>query len=95
LEAAWIESIAEISGGLNWGQTLMEVAGRGAALATLSLWDENPGHIAIFCGSGNNGGDGLVVARYLNLWGVPASCFVVAPTEKVVRPRKNLKKQSQ
>lgn len=82
LEAAWIESIAEISGGLNWGQTLMEVAGRGAALAALSLWDENPGHIAIFCGSGNNGGDGLVVARYLNLWGVPASCFVVAPSEK-------------
>ncbi|MBP9089808.1 NAD(P)H-hydrate dehydratase [bacterium] len=82
LEAAWIESIAEISDGLNWGQTLMEVAGRGAALAALSLWDENPGHIAIFCGCGNNGGDGLVVARYLNLWGVPASCFVVAPTEK-------------
>lgn len=82
LEAAWIGSIAEIADGLNWGQTLMEVAGRGAALAALSLWDENPGHIAIFCGSGNNGGDGLVVARYLNLWGVPASCFVVAPTEK-------------
>lgn len=83
LEAAWIESISDLAGGLNWGQTLMEVAGRGAALAALSLWDENPGHIAIFCGSGNNGGDGLVVARYLNLWGVPASCFVVAPTEKV------------
>jgi len=82
LEAAWIESIAEIAGGLNWSQTLMEVAGRGAALAALSLWDENPGHIAIFCGSGNNGGDGLVVARYLNLWGVPASCFVVPPSAK-------------
>lgn len=78
LEAEWIKSISELTGGLNWGQTLMEVAGRGAALAALSLWDENPGHIAVFCGSGNNGGDGLVVARYLTLWGVPVSCYLVA-----------------
>ncbi len=79
LESEWIKSVSALADGLNWGQTLMEVAGRGAALAALSLWHENPGHIAIFCGSGNNGGDGLVVARYLSLWGVPASCFLLLP----------------
>jgi hydroxyethylthiazole kinase-like uncharacterized protein yjeF len=88
LEAEWIKSISDIGGGLNWGQTLMEVAGRGAALAALSLWDENPGHIAIFCGSGNNGGDGLVVARYLTLWGVPTSCYLVGAKDKKEKSEK-------
>ena len=76
LEKAWIET-ANQSTGTSWGQVLMEIAGRGAAFAALSLWDENAGHIAIVCGRGNNGGDGLVVARYLALWGIPISCFIL------------------
>ena len=52
------------------GFTLMETAGREAARMAAD-WIDNtipgvdPGHVAIFVGKGNNGGDGLVVARWL------------------------------
>ena len=81
LEAAWIKSANETSQA-NWGQVLMEVAGRGAAFAALSLWNDNAGHVAIICGRGNNGGDGLVVGRYLTLWGIPVSCFILGTDER-------------
>jgi NAD(P)H-hydrate epimerase len=50
---------------------LMENAGRGA-----SAWLRDAGLPAnsrglILCGPGNNGGDGGVVARHLDLWGYP------------------------
>jgi hydroxyethylthiazole kinase-like uncharacterized protein yjeF len=80
LEKAWIESANEVPG-TNWSQVLMEVAGRGAALAALSIWHEDAvagGDLVVICGRGNNGGDGLVVARYLSLWGLPVICFVLA-----------------
>ena len=85
LEASWIAEANKACGdqpGSNWGQVLMEIAGRGAALAALSLWDDNAGHVTIICGGGNNGGDGLVVARYLTIWGVPTSCFILAKNGK-------------
>lgn len=44
---------------------MMENAGSGAARIILAAHDENPGCAAVFCGKGNNGGDGLVVARKL------------------------------
>jgi len=46
--------------------TLMEVAGRGAAASieeTYGPIEDTP--VLILCGKGNNGGDGLVVARHL------------------------------
>lgn len=48
---------------------LMENAGRGAAevLAALGI----PGPVAVCCGKGNNGGDGLVLARHLHRLGIP------------------------
>ena len=52
------------------GILLMETAGREAALAIAELY--SPEEIAscwILAGPGNNGGDGLVIARYLHLWG--------------------------
>jgi NAD(P)H-hydrate epimerase len=42
---------------------LMENAGRGAAETLLSLGVHGP--VVICCGKGNNGGDGLVIARHL------------------------------
>lgn len=75
LESNWIAACAE-----HWGQVLMEVAGRGAAIRALRLWQESPGQVVVMCGRGNNGGDGLVVARYLSLWGVPVSVWIVTKT---------------
>jgi NAD(P)H-hydrate epimerase len=44
---------------------LMENAGRGTAEVLISLGVHGP--VVICCGKGNNGGDGLVVARHLAL----------------------------
>lgn len=44
---------------------LMENAGKGLANAILKYYPDSK-RIAIFCGKGNNGGDGLVAARYLS-----------------------------
>lgn len=43
---------------------LMENAGLNAA-AALGLLEERPGPVLVFCGPGNNGGDGMVMARHL------------------------------
>ncbi len=75
LEKSWIACAKEASA-VNWGQVLMEVAGRSAAHCALNLWNQNPGHVAVFAGMGNNGGDGMVVARYLNLWGIPTLSLI-------------------
>ena len=46
--------------------TLMENAGRSVAAAAVSMTGPPDGcPVAIFCGKGNNGGDGLVAARHL------------------------------
>jgi NAD(P)H-hydrate epimerase len=49
------------------GLVLMENAGRGAASVIDSV--AGPGKIVILCGGGNNGGDGYVAARHLQLSG--------------------------
>lgn len=45
--------------------TLMENAGRGVAEVVAATLVSKPSIVVIFCGKGNNGGDGLVSARYL------------------------------
>jgi NAD(P)H-hydrate epimerase len=62
---------------------LMENAGRGIAEAIRDLYggDVSKRRILIFCGKGNNGGDGFVVGRYLNAWGARIELFILAAPE--------------
>ncbi len=57
--------------------TLMENAGRGCADLMMTL---NPGRepVSIFCGPGNNGGDGYVMARHLHDHGWPVRVVPLA-----------------
>lgn len=58
---------------------LMENAGRGATDVLVSLGVQGP--VAIVCGKGNNGGDGLVLARHLAVRGFPAIVHLFAAPE--------------
>lgn len=49
------------------GQQLMEVAGKGCAEIISQRWPR--ASVIVYCGPGNNGGDGYVIARWLHLWG--------------------------
>jgi ADP-dependent NAD(P)H-hydrate dehydratase / NAD(P)H-hydrate epimerase len=49
------------------GRVLMEVAGRGVAEAVRERFPT--ASVGVWCGPGNNGGDGYVIARWLRLWG--------------------------
>lgn len=60
---------------------LMENAGRGCVDAVCQRGVTGP--VAIFCGAGNNGGDGMVIARHLALRGIKVGVVLVAPAEKL------------
>jgi NAD(P)H-hydrate epimerase len=55
---------------------LMENAGRGVADRLCELGISGP--VAICCGRGNNGGDGFVLARHLDLRGYPVRVLLLA-----------------
>lgn len=67
---------------------LMERAGRQVAEAVLR---ERPKSVCIFCGKGNNCGDGLVCARYLAQAGKKVTVFLVSP-ERSSLAQKNAKR---
>ena len=64
---------------------LMEEAARAVQEAVLELLPGKPaqGQAAVFCGSGNNGGDGIACARMLFLKGVRVRAFLVGSYEKL------------
>lgn len=64
---------------------LMEQAGGGIARAILSelLLDNDDASFAIFCGKGNNGGDGFVVGRYLHTAGFDVIFYYLGPVDKL------------
>jgi hydroxyethylthiazole kinase-like uncharacterized protein yjeF len=64
------------------GILLMERAGRAVALEAVNLAHKLRGgfpkaKIAVFCGKGNNGGDGLVCARYLVSAGMSVTIYLI------------------
>jgi len=63
---------------------LMENAGRLVFSEVVSII-KNPkkANVCIFCGSGNNAGDGLVVARYLLEAGISSSVFIIGSEKKL------------
>ena len=83
------------------GIVLMENAGRGVVDVLLDadpalVLDRTgadrdaPGRVAILCGKGNNAGDGFVIARHLDIRGVPVRVFLLAsPAELVGDARVN------
>jgi len=61
---------------------LMENAGRGAAEIIDGYYGPN-GNAVIFCGTGNNGGDGCVIARRLHNLGWSVSIIVTGDESRV------------
>jgi NAD(P)H-hydrate epimerase len=61
------------------GVVLMENAGRGAAELLLALGVT--GRVVVCCGKGNNGGDGFVIARHLDLRRIPVEVLLFARPE--------------
>ncbi len=66
------------------GVVLMENAGRSAAGFVYGTLP-NPAHerVVVLCGSGNNGGDGFVVARHLRNASVAVDVVLAVPAEKI------------
>ena len=68
------------------GTILMENAGRGCAELILKMHKESTPddtlRATILCGSGNNGGDGLVIARHLNNAGASVSVVLFANPQR-------------
>lgn len=57
---------------------MMENAGRAVAELARQLGCSNP---LILCGKGNNGGDGLVAARFLSSWGFPTRVILASSSD--------------
>jgi len=67
--------------------TLMERAGREVARAAAAVAGGVYGRRAVIvCGKGNNGGDGLVAARYLSGWGSAVTVVMIESPEDLREP---------
>src|SRR5262249_52901637 len=60
---------------------LMENAGRGMAQLLLELGAKGP--VVICCGKGNNGGDGMVIARWLDARGVAVRVLLFCASDEL------------
>lgn len=65
------------------GRVLMENAGKEAAQILFENYDIVGKNVAIVAGSGNNGGDGFVIARYLAQKNVNVSVCLLSKREKI------------
>ena len=63
---------------------LMECAGYSIAIEIVERYGlKEKDKVAIFCGTGNNGGDGFVVARHLSAFNVNSIVFLLGLPEKI------------
>ncbi len=65
------------------GLKLMENAGKGSAEYIRDKILRSGDKVLIFCGSGNNGGDGFVTGRYLNDWGYRVEIILTGRIDKM------------
>lgn len=66
------------------GTTLMERAGQGVVTHLISAWGPPKDHtITVVCGKGNNGGDGLVVARLLHKKGAKVHTILLSSPKEL------------
>lgn len=65
------------------GDLLMESAGRAVVREILPLCNAPGERVLVVCGTGNNGGDGFVVARHLHLLGVAVVVALVGESSKL------------
>lgn len=65
-------------------EVLMDRAGRAVARRVIELLGRRYGsRVAVVCGPGNNGGDGLVAARVLTAEGIAVRCFLVSARDQL------------
>ncbi|MBU3911451.1 MAG: NAD(P)H-hydrate epimerase [Candidatus Omnitrophica bacterium] len=63
---------------------LMENAGRCVNNVAMEMLKPCAGkRVAIFCGTGNNGGDGFVTARYLAMQGIGMAVYIIGDTSHI------------
>ncbi|MCK9431440.1 MAG: NAD(P)H-hydrate epimerase [Candidatus Omnitrophica bacterium] len=62
---------------------LMENAGRSVAEEALKALKKHPGRVAVFCGTGNNGGDGFCACRHLLASGVKPDLYLAGSPSKL------------
>lgn len=60
---------------------MMERAGRAVAQALMAHQDVRKKRVLVLVGPGNNGGDGLVAARYLAQAGAEVACYLIRPRD--------------
>ncbi|MFQ5975068.1 MAG: NAD(P)H-hydrate dehydratase [Candidatus Hydrothermarchaeales archaeon] len=69
---------------------LMENAGRGVSDAVIDKIDVKNKDVLILCGTGNNGGDGFVAARYLAKKGAKVEAILIGEEEKIRTPESKI-----
>ena len=76
-------SIDEFETAIDAGYGLMKLAGRKLFEKTVAMLGEKPESksVAVFVGGGNNGGDGLVLAKLLIDSGIPCTVYSLAKAE--------------
>ncbi len=74
---------------------LMENAGRAAADEAQRMLGHGPGPVHVLCGPGNNGADGLVLARTLRNRGLEARATFVGPRAKLAAGSADFQKNLQ